>query len=45
MTARVVAELDGPLAEAVTGLVLRGISADPLTPPTDCAALRATATG
>ncbi|MCO1656648.1 lipase [Pseudonocardia sp. S2-4] len=34
-----------PTDQAVTGLVLRGISADPLAPPTDCAALRAAATG
>ncbi|WP_214407231.1 esterase/lipase family protein [Pseudonocardia lacus] len=31
-----------PNDPAVTGLVLRGISADPLAPPTDCASLRAT---
>jgi triacylglycerol lipase len=34
-----------PTDPAVTGMVLRGLSADPLTAPADCAALRAAATG
>jgi triacylglycerol lipase len=34
-----------PTDQAVTGMVLRGLSVDPLAAPTDCAAVRAAATG